>query len=121
MRFVLCAALLLVGCDGSADGRICAIAPAVVKSGDMTACVHRWAYRLARSDDPATVVAAAVATACSDVANDAADKVASSMAVQVAGDPVAARTEAYAGNMAIGESQALFRVVQARAGNCSIP
>lgn len=106
------AMLGLTGCRWKADDRICLTPDSVIAPGDMNACVHKWAYRLAVSPDPAGVVAKAVVRACNDVANSAAEKV---------GKDEQARQEAYLGNIAVGETEALFRVVQARAGQCDIP
>lgn len=121
MRALIGALALSLTACGGADDRICETAPSSINSGDMMACVHKWAYRLARSDEPASVVAKAVVSACNDVADYAAERAASSPAVQAAADPEQVRTEAYRGNIAVGETQALFRVVQARAGNCNPP
>lgn len=121
MRAVIGCVVLLLGCGRQADDRICSTAPSDVVPGDMVACAHKWAYRLARSDEPAVVVAKAVARACRDVAEYTADQAAKSPAVLAAGDPDEVRAQTYAGNLALGETEALFRVIQARSGNCDIP
>lgn len=109
--FLAATALALGGCGNfeQEDDRICVRPPTVIlQKGDMDACVHKWAYRLAKSNEPAHVVAKAVATACNDVANDG-------LSNDTAG------SQAYRAKMDIGENLALFRVVQARAGHCDFP
>lgn len=118
---MLLAALSLVSCRGDADDRICLTAPTDITPGNMNECVHKWAYRLAASSDPATTVAKAVVRACDDVARHAATEDAAGPAVQAAGNPAAVRAEFYATRLSEGEKEALFRVVQARAGHCDIP
>lgn len=78
----------------------------------MNTCIHKWAYRLARSQDPAEIVAKAVVTACNDVANYAVEHVPNITPEQ--------RIERYSGALAVGQVTALFRVVQARAGHCAV-
>ena len=83
----------------------------------MPACVHKWAYRLAGSPDSAEVVAKAVTQACVNVIGQDAERA----AVQVAGHPDEERRQAFFDiSMKVMEGQALFRVVQARAGHCDI-
>lgn len=108
------------GCDRP-DDRICSTPSAEITPGDTQACAHKWAYRLARSNESVETVAEAVATACNDVANYAADKASKSDAVQAAGDPEAVRLEGYKGSLAIIKNEAQFRIVQARAGHCDFP
>ena len=113
MRLVLIGAILLTGCGSGPDDRICMTSESVqIDQGDMLGCVHKWAYRLAGSAEPAATVAKAVAQACSDVA------VYNTEAASSSGD---SKSQLYEGFMAEAEKQALFRVVQARAGNCDIP
>lgn len=114
MRSIALVALALAGCQQAqkADDRICLTAPSEIAPGDMKACVHKWAYRLAQSSDPAETVAKAVATACNDVANYAAKK---------QGGTDQEIFENYASARQIAEVDALFRVVQARAGHCEVP
>lgn len=109
--FLVATVFTLGGCGRfeKEDDRICVRPPTVIlQEGDMNACVHKWAYRLAKSNEPAQVVAKAVATACNDVANHG-----------LSND--AAGSQAYRAKMDIGENIALFRVVQARAGHCDFP
>lgn len=68
---------------------------------------------LAKSPDPAKVVAEAVIDACNDVANYRANGTKLG--------PSATDREQYKNALLVGEANALFRVVQARAGNCSVP
>lgn len=114
------ATLALVGCANRADDKICATAPNEGASGDMNACIHKWAYRLAQSNDPADVVAKAVVHACNDVANEVAERVGTGPDAKIGADLERAKTEAYRGIVNVGEMQALFRVVQARAGKCDV-
>jgi hypothetical protein len=79
----------------------------------MKACVHRWAYRLAGSRDPAKVVAEAVVDACNDVANYYPNGAALTSSDE--------DREQYKAARQVAENDALFRVVQSRAGNCAIP
>lgn len=75
-------------------------------------CIHNWAYRLARSDDEAEAVVGAVIGACRTSIDRSATMVA-------AGDPEAERFYLAEFERASRE-RALFRVVQARAGRCSL-
>jgi hypothetical protein len=99
--------------------------PAV--AGDAAAfddCLHRWGYRLARSDDPAETAAAAVVAACAPTLARwnsttlsqpaAAPDTAVSL---VTGEPSTTLADRYRS----AQSKALFYVVQARAGNCALP
>lgn len=81
------------------------------------ACIHRWAYRLAGSPDPAAVVADTAFAGCDDIP-----------AVNVRSRMALARSN----NMILDEETAereaqrlkrlaLFHVVQARAGHCDVP
>lgn len=92
------------------DDRICSAAPATVEPGQWASCIHRWAYRLAKSPDPAEVVAKAAVAACSDA-----------VAWQVNNAKPEDRTQLLADIMRSAPDWALFRVVQARAGSCDIP
>jgi hypothetical protein len=115
MRNLLPALLILLGACSEEnvalqpDNRICET-PAAPKRGEWGACVHYQAYKLAKSPDPAEVVARAVGPACSayvaDTINDA--------------DPEE-RFELGKAITSSIEALALHRVIQARAGNCEIP
>jgi hypothetical protein len=87
-------------------------------------CLHRWGYRLARSEDPAGDVAQAVVAAC----GPALSRWNQSSLTQVpAGPDTAVSLITGEASTTIGEryslaqSKALFYVVQARAGNCAPP
>lgn len=110
---------ILSGCD-RADPGIC-LSPPVLDIGAAErpdACAHRWAYRLARSDDPADVVALATLEACREPIMFAAQ--ARLDANLAASDD----TTPHAGVLEQVRQEALdharYRVVQARAGNCDI-
>lgn len=75
-------------------------------------CIHNWAYRLARSNDDAEAVVGAVIGACRTSIDRSATMVA-------AGDPEAERFYLAQFERASRE-RALFRIVQARAGRCSL-
>jgi hypothetical protein len=87
-------------------------------------CLHRWGYRLARSDDPAEVTAAAVVAACAPAlarwnsATIAQPATGPDTAISlVTGESSTTLAERYTS----AQSKALFYVVQARAGNCALP
>lgn len=75
-------------------------------------CIHNWAYRLARSPDQADAVVGAVLGACRTSIVRSATMVAE-------GDPEAERFY-LADFERSSRERALFRVVQARAGRCSL-
>lgn len=103
---------LLSGCNfDQPDDRICSHAPTQVAQGDMQACVHKWAYRLARAPGAASDIAEATIQACDDVALWNSRKL----------TDFEARQREYRQQIALAREQALFRVVQARAGKCSPP
>lgn len=111
LTFVLCSAL--VGCGNSeatGDDRICSNAPDIPVQGDWAGCIHRWSYRLAGSPDPARDVADAVVAACGD---------AIAWQINAAAEPE--REGLASAIMDSAPKEALFRVVQARAGNCGFP
>lgn len=99
---------LLSACNTEGDPMICLTPSARIESGDWKGCNHKWAYRLARSDASATEVAKAVAAACSEAADYQIDHAPALERAKVA--------EAINRSM---EPDALFRVVQARAGKCA--
>lgn len=115
-------AFFVSACGSSGpDDRICSTPQAEIAQGDWGECLHKWGYRLARSPDPAKVVADATVTACADA-----------IAWQVSHGDVEDATK---GGLSEGEARrslnqqimesapsiALFRVVQARAGKCDFP
>jgi hypothetical protein len=99
------------------DDRICLNAPSLVAQGDWGACIHKWAYRLAGSPDPAKIVAEATVAACADAiawqVNNAD--------VSEYGPNPEARRELNDRIMASAPDLALYHVVQSRAGHCEIP
>jgi hypothetical protein len=80
------------------------------------ACVHVWSYRLAKGSEGAEIVARAVVEACRDAIHREASL------------DEGARNQFYKGNFVeqivatekLYFENALFRVVQARAGRCEI-
>ena len=74
-------------------------------------CIHRWGYRLARAPDTAESVVGAVIGACRAQIDRSATMLGN-------GDPEAERW--YLTEMErVARERALYRVIQARAGNCS--
>lgn len=74
-------------------------------------CLHRWAYRLAPSRDAADLVAGAVVGACRPQIDRSATLLA---------EGNEAAESWYINEMdRVSRERALYRVVQARAGNCS--
>lgn len=117
---------LLPGCSGSpivaepANAGICAPVPpprrepaanSYEQAVHRDECLHRWAYRLAPSRDAADLVAGAVVGAC----RPQVDRSASLLAQ---GDE-AAEAHFITEMDRVARERALYRVVQARAGNCS--
>lgn len=106
--------------------------PASVSASDPSApvddCLHRWAYSLARSSDPAEAVAQATVAACTatlsrwnqqDLApasGPGGDGQAGAVSL-VTGQP----TSAFVAHHEFAQGRALFYVVQARAGHCAPP
>lgn len=96
-----------------------------------TNCVHRWGYRLAGSKDEGETVAKAVMKACNDAVNEHADAFARRTADDLYGDNPTTDAQSHdrfdfieegrAFTLAELESEALFRVQQARAGKCKVP
>jgi hypothetical protein len=133
----LCAAFALTGCD-LPNPAICTkppqldlkmistLGPVDVGGWQMNAenCVHRWAYRLARSGDAAETIADAVMGGC----RDPVSRVSAALERQVEkpGSPRPTMENSRTGVIGpIGptvheqfRSTALFHVVQARAGHC---
>lgn len=113
-----CAALTGCGASPVNDERVCqtpapieaplkgiVTAAETAPAANALACVHRWAYRLAGSDDPADVVARAATAACRDPIE---------LWRAQENFPTASREDRI-------HERALFHVVQARAGHCLIP
>jgi hypothetical protein len=146
---VLAVGLVAAGCAerngtgrtaGVGDSKICtpfaqagttptdptAVGPAA--GGDAAAfddCLHRWGYRLAKSDDAADDVAVAVLAACTPVLSRWNQ---STLAAQPPGtaDTALSLVTGKSGNTPedryeMGRAKAQFYVVQGRAGNCAAP
>lgn len=137
-------ALATNSCSVMSDSKICATPPpldaspqaisdANSKQADpyyqqtmATDCVNRWAYRLAKSPDPAPVVADAVMGACADLVfrlayaqeNDSKRRGKNENGFDSFTGLEANRYALTAKEM---RRQALFSVVQARAGKCGVP
>lgn len=128
----------LTGCGAGIDAQIC---EAVVEPPEMVAqetdqqftdrrridaeaCVHRWAYRLAKSDEAAPVVARAVLERCETKITTGLIKVvtqAAAIAPRRNDSPTEwdrVRAEAETAGRKSYEELSLMRVVEARAGNC---
>lgn len=148
--FAAMISLALAGCGGSqAAPKICssflqpssdqmAVLPWAEK---LDVCLHKWSYRLAQSKEPASVVAIAAIGACQDALDarisEKLDKsVLQSMNAYNDGvefarkkgltppatewqPPTAETIEKQVSNHA--RTNAIFRVTQARAGNCEVP
>jgi hypothetical protein len=133
------AALSLAACsdDDRGDARLClpfqgaanaqAAATPAGPSAAIDDCLHRWGYALARSEDTADEVAAAVVAACMPTLTQWNQQAMAPTASGVA-PPVEApslvtgeSTNPMAERYRYAESRALFYVVQARAGECPAP
>lgn len=111
---ILAAAVALGSCSPKPDDSICEPVPTYPRD-KITECTHFWAYRLAGSPDPAEVVAKAVAQGCALVADSEAKRNARSADGRLDENR---RQAILKQNMEVVEKNALFRVVEARAGNC---
>ncbi len=108
---------------GSTDPAGVAAAPGG-DAGALDDCMHRWGYRLARSDDRADLVAQAVVAACTPVLSrwnqstlnqpQPGPDTAISLVTGKTNNTPADRFE-------MSQAKALFYVVQARAGHCAAP
>lgn len=108
----LAALALLSGCElDREDPRICLSPPSEITQGDIKACVHKWAYRLAPAPGPNSDIVEAAIQACDDVALWKSRQM----------KDIQAMTREYNQMILLARDQALFRVVQARAGHCEIP
>lgn len=99
-------------------------AAAADASAPLEDCLHRWAYSLAPSSDPAEQVATATVAACAgqlSAWNREALTPATGVPAQglslMTGEPISPM----AAHREFAESRALFYVVQARAGHCAPP
>ena len=117
-RFRIAGILLvsLAGCTEkiSDEDLICNQTPGLIVSGATTAdeqvgiakqCIHKWAYRLGRAPGSNTEVAKAVIGAC----REAIDRI----------DEMNGRGTDHV-EPSLYDEYALYRVIQGRAGNCSI-
>ena len=116
---LLVGALLVGGCE-QADKRICTSAPKFPydEAEAPQSCAHRWAYRLARSKDPAPIVAEAVMQACKEPLDFY--KSARLGATAAASERPLPVEQFFTDVTEDTRREALFRVVQARAGHCDI-
>lgn len=134
-RLLIVAALVLTGCNQGGDPSICtpifkastpaSSAEALERQNDIgwqsnraNACVHRMAYRLAASNDPAETVARAVLAACSEPIATSVESTAQHM------QRVFNRTDQESYDQTVAqftrqfEGEALAKVVEGRAGKC---
>ena len=105
--------------EASGDPGICAAVPALRQEAAANAyqqaiqrdeCIHRWGYRFAATPDQADSVVGAVIGACRAQIDRSATLLGE-------GDPEAERY--YLAEMErVARERALYRVIQARAGNC---
>jgi hypothetical protein len=122
--------MALAGCSLE-DPRICSTPPAIqtpgvdnTDLGNADGCVHRWAYRLARSKEAPDQVAEAVLGACHEPISRYIRSIAerSSDADRVYRSPLTNRETTFAADeFAQRRLEAKFHVVQARAGRCKVP
>lgn len=129
----LVALALLAGCDRP-DESVCLTPRAPIATPDTAEgwegvakhCIHRWSYRLARSRDPAETVAAAVMSGCQEpVSRYILEQ--DSERREALGDKFDRRVlsaklgrvvpDVHSSYLRLRDD-ALFHVVQARAGNC---
>lgn len=99
-------------------------AAAADASAPLEDCLHRWAYSLAGSADPADQVAGATVAACAgqlSAWNREALGPGSGEPVQAVSLMSGAPISPMAAHREFAESRALFYVVQARAGHCAPP
>lgn len=137
-RLVVIGLVALGGCQKiGADDRICTTPPPLDVTefvGDKakpvaqlaSECVHRWGYRLAGAADDAPVVADAVMAACAEIIDR---DIRAFTAGRLNNLGEADKRRLYEETSAEDErfllprhrAQALFHVVQARAGKCAVP
>lgn len=124
MRLIAIGLMLgLAACDKLPNGRICTV-PTPLDVRELTGpnakppvmiaeeCIHRTAYRLARSPDDAKTVAEAVVALCREPILTQANRLA-----EVSPNANGARRWVDAQSVSL----ALGYVVQARAGKCPVP
>jgi hypothetical protein len=106
---------MLTSCQ-AADDRICSTPPKEPARGDYAGCVHRWAYRLARSPETKDQIATAVVAAC----EDAIDASLLDSKLPLPSDPKVFE-RIHQDREERAKRQALFHITQAKAGDCDIP
>jgi len=95
-------------------------------SAPLDDCLHRWAYTLAASSDPANVVGEAALAACTDQLSawnrqGLSNGTEGGASVEAPSLINGETTNPLAEHYAFAQGRALFYVVQARAGHCSAP
>lgn len=102
-----------------------AASPGADPSAPVDDCLHRWAYSLARSSDPADVVGRATVAACSAALTRWNQQGLGQPGAETAGEPLSLvdgqPTNPFAAHHEFAQDRALFYVVQARAGHCAPP
>lgn len=101
------------------------VTPGGTEAAAFDDCLHRWGYRLARSDDAADLAAQAAVAVCAPVLarwNQSSLAVVAPRASDSAVSLVTGQTNNTAADRYdMAQGKALFYVVQARAGNCAPP
>jgi hypothetical protein len=97
-----------------------AILPGADPGAALDDCVHRWAYALAPSRDPADIVAHAAIDACGTMVTALSQQTAAAPEGQTTQDQEQSESPV-AQQMRATEGKALFYVVQARAAGCAPP
>jgi hypothetical protein len=95
-------------------------------SAPLDDCLHRWAYTLAASTDPANVVGEAALAACTDQLTawnrqGLSNGTEGGASIQAPSLINGENTNPLAEHYAFAQGRALFYVVQARAGHCGPP
>jgi hypothetical protein len=126
---------MLAACGARPDSRICTTPATLIQVAGRDpqqksdSCVHRWAYRLARSNEAPAVVADAVMGACWDTLFPVVFASYDSARTNAPNnDPEVSLSMRTGREVPLGarvfedqRAKALFHVVQARAGNCATP
>jgi hypothetical protein len=118
---MLAAAMVITACDRG-DNRICGtIGPRVQPAFGrkwahqrqvLTSCVDHWSARLSQGTDAADLVADAVVAACDEAID---------VDLELWNKEVPTSPRTVAETAAFQRRQALFRVIQWRAGKCPVP
>jgi len=98
-----------------ADDRIC-LTPGPLSGDAWRGCIHKWAYRMAGAPDAANIVARGVVGACMEPIKTEIDNIANTS--KIYGE---AYRELGDREFKLAANDAVFRVVQARAGHCPVP